>query len=123
VGTTSHRGAHKCRALSSAGVCSELCCVPQLVAHRIERNPDWKVFLNMAAAAGALIHVRSAPQALTCAGGGRHDERQGRVRLHPQGEPALLATSQRLSWWPGSPPPPIDRSIYLSPPPPPPISR
>ena len=52
----------------------------QLVAHRIERNPDWKVFLNMAAAAGALIHVRSAPQALARAGGGRQEERPGQVR-------------------------------------------
>ena len=54
--------------------------MPQLVAHRIERNPDWKVFLNMAAAAGALIHVRSAPQALARAGGGRQEERPGQVR-------------------------------------------
>ena len=51
-----------------------------LVAHRIERNPDYKVFLNMAAAAGALIHVRSAPQALARAGGGRQEERPGQVR-------------------------------------------
>ena len=35
-------------------------CARCWVAHRIERNPDWKVFLNMAAAAGALTHVRSA---------------------------------------------------------------
>ena len=51
-----------------------------LVAYRIERNPDYKVFLNMAAAAGALIHVRSAPQALARAGGGRQEERPGQVR-------------------------------------------
>ena len=34
--------------------------MPQREAHRIDRNPDWKVFLNMATAAGALVHVRSA---------------------------------------------------------------
>ena len=80
MGTTGHHGAHECPALGSAGVCSELCLCAAVVAHRIERNPDWKVFLNMAAAAGALIHVRSAPQALARAGGGRQEERPGQVR-------------------------------------------
>ena len=88
MGTVSTRGAHECRALGSAQGCAQSSAVPLVVAHRIERNPDWKVFLNMAAAAGALIHVRSAPQALTRAGGGRQEERPGQVLVHVS-QPAL----------------------------------
>ena len=55
--------ARQCRGVFTA------LCARCWMAHRIERNPDWKVFLNMAAAAGALTHVRSAPQALARTGG------------------------------------------------------
>ena len=88
MGTVNPRGAHECGALGSAQGCAQSSAVPLVVAHRIERNPDWKVFLNMAAAAGALIHVRSAPQALTRAGGGRQEERPGQVLVHVS-QPAL----------------------------------
>ena len=88
MGTVNPRGAHECGALGSAQGCAQSSAVPLVVAHRIERNPDWKVFLNMAAAAGALIHVRSAPQALTRAGGGRQGERPGQVLVHVS-QPAL----------------------------------
>ena len=62
------RGARMPCARQCRGVFRAL-CVRCWMAHRIERNPDWKVFLNMAAAAGALTHVRSAPQALARTGG------------------------------------------------------
>lgn len=88
MGTVNPRGAHECGALGSAQGCAQSSAVPLVVAHRIERNPDWKVFLNMAAAAGALIHVRSAPQALTRAGGGRQEEWPGQVLVHVS-QPAL----------------------------------
>ena len=82
MATTSHHGAHECRAPGSAGVCSEL-CARCWVAHRIERNPDWKVFLNMAAAAGALTHVRSAPQALARTGGSVSRSARARACVTP----------------------------------------
>ena len=107
MGTVSTRGAHECRALGSAQGCAQSSAVPLVVAHRIERNPDWKVFLNMAAAAGALIHVRSAPQALARAGGGRQEERRAGAKRNAQSQPALarLLLRNALSGWglPGHP--------------------
>ena len=58
-------------------------CARCWMAHRIERNPDWKVFLNMAAAAGALTHVRSAPQALARTGGSVSRSARARACVTP----------------------------------------
>ena len=58
-------------------------CDIGIMAHRIERNPDWKVSLNMAAAAGALTHVRSAPQALARTGGSVSRRARARACVTP----------------------------------------
>ena len=73
MGTVNPRGAHECGALGSAQGCAQSSAVPLVVAHRIERNPDWKVFLNIAAPACC------AP--LSTSAGDRHGKKSALPRL------------------------------------------